>query len=172
MSDNLKALMQSALADYEAAGVSGSEGARAMREGLSHIEELEAKYPQNWATAQEYYKKRAEKAEAKNAELEAKISTWDRILRGSVPEEHKGCTSPVGSVQSYIAELEAKLMLAVEAIQEESANISIIAAGLEPRRQAEIENGATPTTVGERVWVSGMRLRQALAAIKGEDNDA
>lgn len=32
----------------------------------------------------------------------------DRILRSSVPERHKGCTSPVGAVQSYIAELEGR----------------------------------------------------------------
>jgi hypothetical protein len=31
---------------------------------------------------------------------------WDRLLRASVPERWKGCTSPVGAVQSYIAELE------------------------------------------------------------------
>ena len=41
MSDDLKELMQSALASYEAAGVSGSEGARAMRGALARIEELE-----------------------------------------------------------------------------------------------------------------------------------
>jgi chromosome segregation ATPase len=55
----------------------------------------------------------------KRGELEAKISTWDRILRESVPEEHKDCTSPVGSVQSYIVELEAKLAQAVELALEE-----------------------------------------------------
>ena len=32
----------------------------------------------------------------------------DRVLRSSVPERHKGCTSPVGAVQSYIAELESR----------------------------------------------------------------
>ncbi len=34
---------------------------------------------------------------------------WDRILRSSVPERHKGCTSPVGAVQNYIVELEQAL---------------------------------------------------------------
>ena len=43
MSDSLKDLMKSALLDYEAAGVDGSEGARAMRDGLARIEELETK---------------------------------------------------------------------------------------------------------------------------------
>jgi hypothetical protein len=42
-------------------------------EAADRIEELEAKYPPNWVTAQEYYKKRADKAEVKNAELEAKL---------------------------------------------------------------------------------------------------
>ena len=32
----------------------------------------------------------------------------DMVLRSSVPERHKGCTSPVGAVQSYIAELEGR----------------------------------------------------------------
>lgn len=42
MSDDLKELMKSALKSYEKCGVSGSEGARAMREGLARIKELEA----------------------------------------------------------------------------------------------------------------------------------
>jgi hypothetical protein len=38
---------------------------------------------------------------------EEPIPEWaDRILRASVPERWKGCTSAIGSVQSYIAELE------------------------------------------------------------------
>lgn len=45
-------------------------------------------------------KDRAEKAEAK-------LADWDHLLRASVPEEHKNCASPIGCVQSYIAELEA-----------------------------------------------------------------
>nr|WP_315492544.1 hypothetical protein [uncultured Pseudomonas sp.] len=32
----------------------------------------------------------------------------DMVLRSSVPERHKGCTSPVGAVQSYIVELEGR----------------------------------------------------------------
>ena len=43
MSDELKDLMRSAYKSYEAAGVHGTEGARAMKEGLARIEELEAK---------------------------------------------------------------------------------------------------------------------------------
>lgn len=46
MSDDLKDLMKSAFLDYEAAGVDGSEGARAMRDGLARIEELEYKLDQ------------------------------------------------------------------------------------------------------------------------------
>ena len=42
MNDDLKALMHDALASYTAAGVDGSEGARAMKEGLARIEALEA----------------------------------------------------------------------------------------------------------------------------------
>jgi hypothetical protein len=37
------------------------------------------------------------------------LSDYDKILRGSVPERWKGCTSPIGAVQSYIAELEQRL---------------------------------------------------------------
>ena len=51
-------------------------------------------------------KERAEKAEARVRDLEEAISTDDRILRSSVPERWKDCASPVGAVQSYIAELE------------------------------------------------------------------
>lgn len=39
----------------------------------------------------------------------------DRILRASVPERHKGCASPIGAVQSYIAELEQALKPFAEA---------------------------------------------------------
>jgi hypothetical protein len=42
MSDDLVKLMKYALAGYEACGVAGSEGARAMREGLARIEALQA----------------------------------------------------------------------------------------------------------------------------------
>lgn len=51
-------------------------------------------------------KERAEKAEARVRDLEEAISTDDRVLRSSVPERWKDCASPVGAVQSYIAELE------------------------------------------------------------------
>lgn len=54
-------------------------------------------------------KERAEKAEARMKELEEAISTDDRVLRSSVPERWKDCASPVGAVQSYIAELEEAL---------------------------------------------------------------
>lgn len=42
------------------------------------------------------------------------LSTWGRVLRSSVPEEHKGCFSPVGSVQNYIVDLERRLTAADE----------------------------------------------------------
>lgn len=48
--------------------------------------------------------------QARVGELEAALATQDRILRSSVPERWKGCTSPVGSAQSYIAELEQALL--------------------------------------------------------------
>lgn len=40
----------------------------------------------------------------------AGMEAWDRVLRSSVPERWKGCASPVGAVQSYIAELEEALI--------------------------------------------------------------
>lgn len=43
---------------------------------------------------------------ARQGEPVGKLAEWDRILRASVPERWKHCTSPVGAVQSYIAELE------------------------------------------------------------------
>jgi histone H3/H4 len=49
-------------------------------------------------------------AAADALESQAKqIQDWDRILRSSVPEQHKDCTSPVGAVQNYIAELEEQI---------------------------------------------------------------
>lgn len=41
----------------------------------------------------------------------------DRVLRASVPERWKGCTSPIGAVQAYIAELEMREKRLVEAIK-------------------------------------------------------
>ncbi len=41
--------------------------------------------------------------------LKAMLADDDRILRSSVPERWKHTTSPVGAVQSYIAELEQRL---------------------------------------------------------------
>lgn len=43
---------------------------------------------------------------ARVQKLEAERETNDWVLRSSVPDRWKGCTSPIGSVQSYIAELE------------------------------------------------------------------
>jgi hypothetical protein len=40
---------------------------------------------------------------------EAIDADMDHLLRASVPERHKGCASPVGSVQNYISELEQAL---------------------------------------------------------------
>lgn len=42
----------------------------------------------------------------------AELATQDRVLRSSVPQEHKGCTSPVGAVQNYIGDLEQRLTAA------------------------------------------------------------
>lgn len=41
--------------------------------------------------------------------LGAEVEATDRVLRSSVPDHHKGCTSAVGAVQNYIAELEAEV---------------------------------------------------------------
>lgn len=40
------------------------------------------------------------------AALTARVAEMDSVLRSSVPDRHKGCTSPVGAVQSYIVDLE------------------------------------------------------------------
>ena len=39
----------------------------------------------------------------------------DRILRSSVPERWKDCTSAIGAVQSYIAELQVAISAIVQA---------------------------------------------------------
>ena len=47
------------------------------------------------------------------------MSIMDYMLRCSVPDRWKSCTSPVGAVQSYIAELEvstAGLLAALKAL--------------------------------------------------------
>jgi hypothetical protein len=41
--------------------------------------------------------------------LIAEVEDVDRLLRASVPDRWKDCASPVGAVQSYIAELEAEV---------------------------------------------------------------
>lgn len=52
---------------------------------------------------------------------EETLATWDRLLRASVPERHKSCTSPVGAVQSYIGELEERLEAAGETAPDDMA---------------------------------------------------
>ena len=49
----------------------------------------------------------APSAAAELRRLEYENLNMDRLLRCSVPDRWKSCTSPVGAVQSYIAELEA-----------------------------------------------------------------
>lgn len=46
---------------------------------------------------------------AELSRLQAAAETEDRVLRASVPDRWKGCTSAVGGAQSYIAELEGEL---------------------------------------------------------------
>lgn len=49
--------------------------------------------------------------------LRAEVERMSAILRESVPERHRGCTSPVGAVQNYIGDLEqqvARLRAALE----------------------------------------------------------
>ena len=48
-------------------------------------------------------------AEAEVQALRSELQKNDRMLRASVSDQWKGCTSPVGAVQAYIAELEAEL---------------------------------------------------------------
>ena len=43
------------------------------------------------------------------AALREELATQDRVLRASVSDEHKSCTSPVGAVQNHIGDLEQRL---------------------------------------------------------------
>jgi len=43
------------------------------------------------------------------AKAERELARMDSILRASVPDRWKTCASPVGAVQSYIAEMEQQL---------------------------------------------------------------
>lgn len=53
--------------------------------------------------------------------LEAEKLSADKLLRCSVPDRWKSCTSPVGAVQSYIAELEEANAELLEALKESQA---------------------------------------------------
>lgn len=53
--------------------------------------------------------KNAFEYEAELAALREELATQERVLRSSVPEQHKGCTSPVGAVQNHIGDLEQRL---------------------------------------------------------------
>jgi hypothetical protein len=55
---------------------------------------------------------------------------------------------------------------AVALIDAEATKIAVLAAGLEPRRQAALESGEGPTTFGEEIWAAGMRLRRLSAALQ------
>ena len=53
--------------------------------------------------------------------LEAENLHMDRLMRASVPDQWKSCTSPVGAVQSYIAELEAANAELLEALKHKAS---------------------------------------------------
>ena len=60
------------------------------------------------------------KAAAELRRLEAENTNMERLMLSTVPDRWKSCTSPVGAVQSYIAELEtanAELLDALEKIR-------------------------------------------------------
>ena len=71
-----------------------------------------------------------------------------KALRDAVNGEHDMTPHGADCLQAAdrIEALEAKLAKAVEAISAEAGEICILAAGLEPRRQQEIENGSAPRT--------------------------
>ena len=74
-------------------------------------------HPQGcWVRAAAFDRVTAERDAAlgREAEALAQLSTWDRVLRSSVPEEHKHPFSPVAAVQNYIGELEQRLTAADE----------------------------------------------------------
>ena len=57
--------------------------------------------------------------EAENQNMDRLMRARVRVMRASVPDRWKSCTSPVGAVQSYIAELEvsnAGLLAALKAL--------------------------------------------------------
>jgi hypothetical protein len=58
---------------------------------------------------------------------------------------------------------------AVALIDAEATKIAVLAAGLEPRRQAALESGEEPTTFGEEMWAAGMRLRRLSAALQTKE---
>ena len=64
-------------------------------------------------------------AAVKMRRLESEIQSMDRLMRASVPPRWKSCKSPVGAVQSYIAELEAanaELLESLISIAEDSSD--------------------------------------------------
>lgn len=85
--------------DQELLEVSRSEIAAELRQ--LHGEHLEDQ------TVIAVWRGRTLRAEQQRDELAARIAKDDRVLRSSVPERWKGCTSHVGAAQSYIAELES-----------------------------------------------------------------
>lgn len=60
-------------------------------------------------------------AAAELRRLESEIQSMDRLMRASVPPHWKSCKSPVGAVQSYIAELEAANAELLESLKKISA---------------------------------------------------
>ena len=69
------------------------------------------------------------KAAAELRRLEAENLHMDRLMRASVPDQWKSCTSPVGAVQSYIAELEAANADLLEALKMNAQALSWLAFG-------------------------------------------
>lgn len=93
------------------------EALRLARDELFNIKVLSQEISQ-WSTANRCVKTIAAIAAALSAPVAAAepvddqyrmTDDADRVLRSSVPERWKGCTSPIGAVQSYIAELEDAL---------------------------------------------------------------
>jgi len=85
--------------------------------------------------------------------LLAEAEYADRILRSSVPERHKGVTSPIGAVQNYIAELETAPQVAVPpewSVRRGVTDVTDPAAAVEFVIETSTENGTSYIT---SVWL-------------------
>jgi hypothetical protein len=102
--------------------------------------------------------------------LIAEVAEWRSLAEAAIRDD-AAKNVHYAEVQHHAERAETERDVAVatlEKLNDEVELLRVLVAGLEPKRQEALESGEPPANLGERLWASIMRMRAAIAIIKGK----